>query len=88
MKVKVLAQLAGKNVATVEEEIKNKRFNEVFGYYKVDREAFRIAMDKEMISILTTAVKSGLITKKQADEIIEMDKNRPKPHPGMPINCR
>lgn len=68
---KVLAEMTGKPVELLREELDGRRVPFVLEKFSVDRKAFRAAMEKEMTLQVRQAVKDGRITQPQADRILK-----------------
>jgi hypothetical protein len=81
MATAVLAKLTGKSIENVSKEMKSGNMMELLRSYNVDPEVFRKAMDVKMTETVKTMAGCGLLTKAQADDILEKSKNRPAPPP-------
>jgi hypothetical protein len=81
MATDVLAKLTGKSIENVSKDMKTGNMMELLRSYNVDLEVFRKNMDAKMTETLKTMAGCGLLTKAQADDIIEKSRSRPAPPP-------
>jgi hypothetical protein len=76
MFAEVVAELTGKEVDTIMQELEDKHPKAVLQEYDIAPENFRSAMDAKMIEVVKESAEKGSITQLQADEIIERIQNR------------
>ncbi|MBF0280812.1 MAG: hypothetical protein HQM13_23675 [SAR324 cluster bacterium] len=68
-RVEVLAELSGKSVKEIQEQVKTKPFRMLLGEFQVNFEEFQAKMHAKVVTLVDQAAKSGKITDEQAKSI-------------------
>jgi hypothetical protein len=78
LKVKVLSEMTKQSVEVIQLKLKDQRMGTVMQEMKINRQAFRNAMQVKVIERIKQAVADGNITSEQEKEILSKIKNRTK----------
>ena len=78
MKVQVLSEMTGQPAEAIQDKLKDRRMRSVMQELKIDRQAFRDAMQVKEQERIKQAVAEGSITQDQGKEILTRRENRTK----------
>ena len=70
-RVSVLAELSGKAVEDIQEQVKTKPFRMLLDEYQVNPEEFQAKMHAKVVLLVDQAAKAGKITEEQAKTMYE-----------------
>ena len=74
--MKALAGITGQSVETIDEQLKEQHLRGVMETYKVDRAAFRSAMQAQTDTLIKQLADNGYITPEQEKAIAEKTERR------------
>ncbi len=79
MVMNALTEMTGKDAATIQTEIQDKRIPEILELYAIDASVFHATMNAKLKELVTKLMGCGLLTSEQATEITTALDNLPQP---------